>query len=72
MLCTLLLLSNVRIKRKNIVRIMSSKNIDDARRLLREKRSMDSMMSFLLENNSSTKNKLLKTHVEKLRIIIAI
>jgi hypothetical protein len=51
---------------------MSSKNIDDARRLLREKRSMDSMMSFLLENNSSTKNKLLKTHVEKLRIIIAI
>ena len=50
-----------RIKRKNIVRIMSSKNIDDARRLLREKRSMDSMMSFLLENNSSTKKKLLKT-----------
>jgi hypothetical protein len=40
---------------------MSSKNIDDARRLLREKRSMDSMMSFLLENNSSTKKKLLKT-----------
>jgi hypothetical protein len=58
---------------------MSSKNIDDARRLLREKRSMDSMMSFLLENNSSTKKKITENLIintfhscGKLRIIIAI
>ena len=42
-------------KRKNIVRIMGSENIDDARRLFRGKRNVDSMMSFLLENGSSTK-----------------
>jgi hypothetical protein len=45
-------------KRKNIVGIMSSENIDDARRLCRAKRNIDSMMSFLLENSSSTKKKI--------------
>ena len=44
-------------KRKNIVGIMSQ-NIDEGRRICRQKRNFDSMMSYLLENTSSDKKKI--------------
>jgi len=43
---------------------MSSKNIDDARRLFKGKRDFESMMSFLLENGSSTTKKTVTENLD--------